>query len=166
MYSKSIPFKDFKGNPRNATVQFNLTEPEVFKLLVPLQAIFDWQESLRNSGERELTTEEVVEFYNNFEEVLLSAWGEMSEDGLHFRKAGRYEFEESALFAACMNEFVTNPEETQKLIDGIMPKGLQEMVKKADANVSAIENNPNVDDELKVEIARLRAQLEQKSENN
>jgi len=159
LYTKQIPFKDFKGNPRNHTVHFNLTEREVFKLLKEFKQVFDWRESIQSTDIRELDTAEVIEFYNAFEEILLSAWGVPSEDGLHFRKSGRYEFEESALFNACMVLFVTEPEETGRLIDGIMPKGMEEMVKKADANLDALGKSEASESELRREIERLRSQL-------
>lgn len=159
MYIKKIPYKNFKGEPRNAEVAFNLTEREIFKLLPQLQAVFSWREVNTNSAERELVTEEVIEFYNHFEEILLSAWGEPSADGEHFRKAGRYDFEESALFNAAMLLFVTDPEETGRLLDGLMPSDMQETVKRADANFAKIAENENLDDESKQKIAELQRQL-------
>lgn len=158
MYSKQIPFKDFNKKPRNAMVHFNLTEREVFKLLGELQALFAWKDSVSKGAERILETEEVVEFYNNFEHVLLEAWGEPSADGLHFRKGNKYDFEESALFNACMVLFVTDVGEATKLLDAIMPEGLEELVRKADESlIEAAKNSDNPD--LKAEVERLRAEL-------
>ena len=158
MYKKSIPFKDFKDNPRTMEVQFNLTIPEVVKLMKEFKAVFDWQESM--GGEpRDLDPTEVVEFYTNFEEILLTAYGKMSDDGLLFKKSGRYEFEESALFAATMVYFVTNPEECMKLIEGIMPKGMADIVKNADENLAQMAKEAG-DDDLRAQVARLQAQLE------
>ena len=159
MYTKQIPFKDFFDKPHNEPVYFNLTEREVLKLLGEFQTVFKWRESLQGP-KRELSTEEVVEFYTAFEEILLSAYGKPSDDGLHFRKAGRYEFEESALFNACMIMFVTEPAETGKLIDGIMPKDMEELARKADANLAKAAAESG-DEDLKKEIEQLRAQLKQ-----
>jgi hypothetical protein len=156
VYSKTVPFKDLNGKPRNEVVHFNLFEREVFKLLVEFQNIFKWQESIKGET-REVETREVVEFYDNFERILLEAWGEPSSDGLHFRKGGRYDFEESALFNACMVLFVSDPGETSKLIDELMPKDMQELVKTAEVNLAALENAPETTEELKAELARLRA---------
>ena len=153
-----IPFKDFKGKPRNQEVNFNLNEPDVFKLLRQFQIVLDWQTSMK--GElRELSTQEVTDFYTTFEEIMLSAWGEPSEDGLYFRKAGRYDFEESALFGATMVYFLNNPLEVGKFLDEIMPQGLQDLVKNADVNLAELENAPGNSAELQAEIARLRAQV-------
>jgi hypothetical protein len=158
VYSKKIPFKDFKGNPHNELVRFNLTVREIPKLLNEFNLIFKWQESLKGD-ERELTTDEVIEFYTAFEAVLLTAWGEMSDDGLHFRKTGRYDFEDSALFAACMVEFVSNPGETGKLLEAIMPEGMEELVRKAEGNLDKMAADPDTTADLRAEIERLRAQL-------
>lgn len=159
MYTKKVPYRDFKGNPQNEVVNFNLTEHEVFKLLVEFKAIFDWQDSIKDQDLRSLDTVEVVEFYNNLEEILLSAWGELSDDGKHFRKGGRYDFQESALFHQCMADFVSDPESANKLIDGLMPKGLQDLVKKTSANALKVASDPEATPETQAQVAQLRARL-------
>lgn len=159
MYTKLIPFKDFNNKPRNQQISLNLTEREVFKLLAEFQSVFKWRDSLQNEGDRELTTEEVVEFYNNLERILLNSWGELSDDGLHFRKGSRYDFEESALFNATMVLFVSDPSEANKMLDGLMPKGMEDIVKNMDANLEKIESENQSDAALQAEIVQLRAQL-------
>lgn len=158
MYEKLIPYKDFKGNVRNETVQFNLTEPEVFKLLGEFQAIQKWIDSMEGQDLKSIDPAEVIEYYTNFENILLTSWGVLSEDGRYFRKAGRYDFEESALFAAVMNMFVSDPEETQKCIAGILPSGLEEIVKKADEKLIAL-GKAGDSPEMAAEVAALRKKL-------
>lgn len=160
MYTKQVPFKDFKDNPRNMTVEFNLTVIETFKLLVEFQAILAWRERINAETDvRELPTEEVIDFYNNLEKIILDAYGVMSEDGMHFRKGGRYDFEESALFPAVMELFLTDQQMAHDLVDGLLPKNMQEIVAKADANMAELAKNPDTTDELKAQIARLQAQV-------
>lgn len=156
MYSKLIPFKDFAGKPRNVTIHLNLTEPEFMKLLVEFRTIMTWHNSLIVNEDRELTTEEVVEFYTNLEKILLEAWGVPSEDGMHFRKAGRYDFEESALFPAVMTMFLSEPAEANKMLEEIMPKGLDEMFDKIEKNLEATANDPTTDADLRAQIQRLQ----------
>ena len=159
MYTAKIPFKDFHGKPRGqATIQFNLTEREVFKLLLQFQSIFRWQDKLKENPDAETPTEEVILFYNNFEEIILAAYGQLSDDGLYFRKDDRFNFEDSAMFAACMAYYVSDVRETSKLIDGIMPTGLADIVKKADDSLAELAKDPGTEAELRAEIARLRAQ--------
>lgn len=159
MYTLSVPYVDYNKKPRTESVSFNLDAREVFKMLPELQAVFSWLEAnQRAAEERTLEVEEVRDFYNNLEYIILEAYGELSQDGKHFRKAGKYEFEESALFNACMVLFVTKPEEATKLLDGILPKELFEMVKNADANDLAKATDTRVT-EQQAEIERLRAEL-------
>jgi len=159
LYTVSVPFVDYKKKPRTQDVAFNLDVREVFKMLPELKRVFDWLEANKNEEPRDLSPEEVSAFYTDFEDILLSAWGELSEDGMHFRKSGRYEFEESALFNACMWQFVTKPEETGKLMEGILPKELFEMVKNADPEQLAAATGAKVS-EQQAEIDRLTAELE------
>lgn len=161
MYTKMIPHKNFRDKPRNQEVNFNLTEHEVLKLLVEFKAIFDWQERLEGRDpDEETDTAEVLEFYNNFEEILLAAWGELDESGDHFKKGGVYEFRESSVFHAAMKIFLEDQSEVNKLINGLMPEGLKDLVKSADANLAKLaqqegENSPS----LNAEVERLRRQL-------
>jgi len=128
-------------------------------MLPELKAVFDWMESNKNSDPRELEVEEVRNFYNDFEHILLEAWGEMSADGLHFRKSGKFEFEESALFNGCMIMFVTQPKETAKLLEGILPTDLFELVQNANPEqVEALARTRT--EEKDAEIARLKVELE------
>lgn len=139
MYTKMIPHKNFRDKPRNQEVQFNLTEHEVLKLLVEFKEIFDWQERLsKRDPDAETDTAEVIDFYNNFETILLAAWGELDESGDHFKKGGVYEFRESSVFHAAMKLFLEDQGEANKLIDGLMPAGLKDLVQKSSANLDEL----------------------------
>lgn len=160
MYTKTVPVKDLNDKPRNITVHFNLFEREVFKLLVELKYVFDWHENMK--GElRELDPADVVEFYNNFEEIVLSGYGVPSADAMEFVKTDRYKFEDSVTFNAIMLMCVSDPTETLKLVEGMMPKGMDKLVKAADENLARAAKDMK-DEDLAAEIARLRAQLEAK----
>lgn len=163
MYTKKVAFQNLKGQPRNVEVQFNLFTREVFKLLVEFQAIFAWLERIDVTETIDLPAHEVVEYYNNFEEIILSAYGKVSEDGDSFTKSGmRYDFVDSACFAALMEECVKDTSVTSELIDGLMPKNMQEIVKAADANLAALAAKDGSSDQLQAEIEKLRAQLAEK----
>jgi hypothetical protein len=157
---------DYKKKPRNVSVSFNLDTREVFKMLPELKSIFDWLDSHKGTDPRDLDTQEVTNFYTSFEGVLLEAYGEVSEDGQYFRKAGKYEFEESALFNACMVMFVTKPEEAVKLLENMLPSAeMADMVKNADPSQLAEANKAKADDQT-AEIARLQAELAARDNKN
>lgn len=169
MYTKVIPHKNFRGKVRNQEVNFNLTEHEVLKLLVEFKAIFDWQEQVEaRDPDAETPTEEVLEFYNNFEEILLAAWGELDESGDHFHKGGRYEFRESSVFHAAMKMFLEDLNEVNELINGLMPEGLKDLVKAADGRLAELANKSEdgKDPVLQSEVEQLRAQLEAERARN
>lgn len=160
MYTKKIKFKDFFGKDREVETHFNLTTHEVFKKLVEFQAIFEWTEKMKDRDPDGVTdTQEVLDFYDNIEEILLSSYGVPDADGLHFRKGGRYDFQESALFHHCMQMFVTDPSEANELLDGLMPKDLQDLVKRADANIAKIVEAPETDEDVREQLRRLQAQV-------
>jgi hypothetical protein len=159
LYIKKIEFDDFFGKKREQEVHFNLTSHEVFKLLVEFQAIFEWTEKMQDRDPNGKTdTAEVIEFYNNVEEIILAAWGQPDPDGLHFRKGGVYDFKESALFHKCMQLFVEDPAEANKLVDGLMPKDLQDIVKRADANLAELAKSGSAPEDLQAKIDELMAQ--------
>ena len=161
MYTKVVPHKNFKGKVRNQEVNFNLTEHEVLKLLPEFKSIFDWQERLdKRDPDAETPTEEVMEFYNNFEEILLTAWGEPDESGDHFRKSGRYDFQESSVFHAAMKMFLEDQSEINRLLDGLMPEGLKDIVKSADKNLAEMAKAEGKSPAVDAEIARLKAELD------
>ena len=66
----TVPFKDYKGKPRNQQVAFNLDAREVFRMLPELKSVFDWMESNQKEDIRELGVEEVRDFYTSFENIL------------------------------------------------------------------------------------------------
>lgn len=158
MYTITVPFVDYKKKHRTESVSFNLDAREVFRMLPQLKSVFEWLDSHKGAEPRDLDTEEVSKFYTDFEGILLEAYGVVSEDGSYFRKGNKYDFEESALFNACMVEFVTKPELTVKLLEGILPKELFEMVKNVDER--QIENITSARaDELAEENERLKQML-------
>lgn len=159
MYNREFEFKDLNGRPRKARLYFHLMETDVFKLLVEFKTIMDWRASLaKDEGIRELDPVEVVTFYTAFEEILLSAHGTPSDDAMAFKRGSRYDFAESVAFNAAMVFYVSNPDETGKLIEALLPEGLAAMVESQDENLrEAAEKAKDVDS--RAEIERLRAQL-------
>lgn len=166
MYTKLVEFNDFFGKKRKQEVHFNLTSHEVFKLLPEFQALFAWTEKVGIQDPDSATeTSEVIEFYNYVEEILLAAWGVPDADGLHFRKGGVYDFKESAQFHELMAQFVANPGEANRLVDGLMPKDLQEIVKTADANLAELAKSGEAPDALQARIDALLAEKAEREAN-
>lgn len=158
MYTMQVPYKDLDDKPRGkCTLHFNLFVPDVIKMAGTFQTLFRFMND--NSDERLLSMDEKLDFYNALETVILEAWGEPSEDRLRFSKSGRYDFAESVMFAAAMTAMASDPAQAIKLIEGIMPKDLAEIIKNTEVNLQNLEGNPETPEALKAEIAKLRAQI-------
>lgn len=158
MYTLQVPFKDLHGKPHNTTLYFNLFEREVIKLIVEFKKVFEWFERSENEDFRMLEPEEVVEFFNNFEEILLSAVGTPSSDGLTFDHSNRYKIEDSAAFNAAMVMFLQDTKLVGEALEGIVPTGFADIIKKADENL-AVAAKETENEDLKRTIAELREQL-------
>lgn len=167
-YSLQVPYTKFNGKPNTEVVHFNLTEREIFKLSAEFNMIFTWRDELKGDP-RDLDPQEVIPYFTAFEEVLLSAWGEPSADGEHFRKGGRYDFEESACFNAALMMFVKDPSLVVKFLEEIVPKDMEETLRVQQENIEKLEKaNPEAARitsggktaaELQAEIDRLKSQM-------
>jgi hypothetical protein len=139
MFTTTVPHKNHKGKPRNPEVSFDLSVHEFLKLLVEFKKIFEWQEAVsKRDGQEETPTEEVVDFYTNFEEIVLAAWGEMDAEGDHFRKGGVFDYRESSTHHAAMLMFLKDQEKLNKMLESLMPDGLEDLIKSTEENLAAL----------------------------
>ena len=88
MLKKTIKFIDFNGKEQKTVVYFNLIESEIVRLDVEFEGGL---ETYINNLNSEVRPQDIL---NLFERVILLAYGEKSEDGLHFLKSE----EQAALF--------------------------------------------------------------------
>ena len=73
-----------------------------------------------------------------FKEIILTAYGEKSEDGRAFIKKKNGvkladEFEQTMAFDALFTELITNPDKASAFVNGIMPKDLMAEANKQNA---------------------------------
>jgi len=158
VYQIKVPYKNYNNQPKTRTISFNLETREIMKLLEEFYVAFQWQEQAREEEVREYTPAETVVFYNAFEAILLAAYGVVSADGERFEKTGRFEFEESKVFAAVMDIFIQDPARTNELINGILPEGLDKLIKSSEGNMQKMIENPDTPDYIRREVERQLAQ--------
>ncbi len=160
MYKKTVPYKDYNEKPQNEQICLLLETRDVFKVIVELKSIFDWQESFEGEA-RTLSPEEMREFFNNFEAVILASWGKITPDGKGFDRTDRYEFEHSKLFSAFMDLLLSDITEVQKVMAEIMPKGMEDIVRKQGESLERLEQGATGEEAAALAAARARiAQLE------
>jgi hypothetical protein len=165
MYEIRVPYKNFKQQPKNGTVQFNLEVNEVMHNFIELAWILEFRDKFEKL-DGDIPNELMVEFFDNFESVLLAAWGVMSDDGEHFRKGGMFDFKESKLFSATMNHFITDFQALNVFLNNLLPPELEEIVKKQTESLEKLKkDNPNMSpEEIEAQIEKLRAMQVQTSE--
>lgn len=165
MYTVKVPHKNYKGKPRNPEISFDLSVHEFLKLLVEFKRIFEWQEEVaKRDGTEETPTEEVVDFYTNFEEIILAAWGEMDDEGDHFRKGGVYDYRESSTHQEAMLMFLKDQQALNEMLQSLMPSGLEDLVKATEENLAALAKQAKAGGDkmpagLESEVERIRREL-------
>lgn len=161
MYVKTIPYRTFSKNPKpkNGEIHLNLTIGEVAALLPEILAVNKWLTEQGKGEERVLSNEDVSEFYTQFENLLLEAWGVPEEDGEYFEKGGKFRFRASALFAGTMEFLITNPAEVAIAFSEMLPEGMEEIVNKQEAALAKLAAENVGDDEKTRQIEDLQRQL-------
>ena len=117
MYAKKITYVDYNGDTRTETFYFNLTKAELAHL-----------EFSRNGGISEalrvlLDANDRKALLDIFDEIILSSYGEKSEDGRRFMKNPeiRKAFEETPAYSDIYMELISDPNKTLEFIRGVLP---------------------------------------------
>ena len=123
MLKKTVKYEDFDGNTREETLYFFISKTELTEMELKTPGGFAKKlESISKST----NGGEIMEV---FKDIILTAYGEKSEDGRAFIKKKNGvrladEFEQSAAFDALFTELITNPDKASAFVNGIMPQDL------------------------------------------
>ena len=123
MLKKTVKYEDFDGNTREETLYFFISKTELTEMELKTPGGFAKKlESISKSTNG-------GEIMDVFKEIILTAYGEKSEDGRSFIKKKNgvrlaEEFEQSAAFDALFTELITNPDKASAFVNGIMPQDL------------------------------------------
>lgn len=117
MYKKTLTYEDFNGTQRTEDFYFNLTKAELMRLQMGTNGGLD--EKLTKI----IKAQDVVTLLKEFEDIVLLAYGEKSDDGKRFVKNDeiRENFKASAAYSEIYVELATNSDEASRFITGIMP---------------------------------------------
>ena len=132
MLKKTVKYEDFDGNTREETLYFFITKTELTEMELKTPGGF------AKKLERISTSANGAEIMDVFKEIILTAYGEKSEDGRSFIKKRNGvrladEFEQTMAFDALFTELITNPDKASAFVNGIMPKDLMAEVNKQNA---------------------------------
>lgn len=121
MYKKEIEFEDFNGVKRVGDFYFNLTEQELHKLELSYPG--GYAESLAQL----VKSQDGKAIMQAFEDLILTAYGEKSPDGMYFNKSKEIaqRFKCTAAYSELFMSIVYNPEAAADFMNHIIPKKMQ-----------------------------------------
>ena len=116
MLKKKVTYLDFNDKEVTEEFYFNLTTPEVTKIIAKIGCDIDvYAEKLAKEEDHE----GIIDFV---EMLILTSYGVKSEDGKRFVKSkeARENFEYSAAYAELFEQLMTDPEQSKAFGQGLM----------------------------------------------
>jgi hypothetical protein len=120
MLKREITFEDFNGLTCTETFYFNLSKSEILSLEASQVGGF------KASIEKIIETENAKDLIEQFQLLILMAYGEKSDDGKRFVKSEEIKeaFKQSPAYDILFMELATNDKLAADFMLGIMPKDL------------------------------------------
>lgn len=140
MLKQTRTYVDYDGNERTEDFYFNISKAELMEM------------ELSTSGGMEqmiksiIAAQDMPKVISLFKEIVLKAYGVKSPDGKRFIKNDdlREEFMQTEAYSDLFMELATDSEKASAFINGVMPKDIQEEVKKNGKNNPALAEFPTV----------------------
>lgn len=124
MLKRPITYKDFNDREVTDIFYFNLTKAELVEM--------EWSVDggLGETMKRVIEANDAKTLIGEFKRLILTSYGEKSDDGKRFIKNDklREEFEQSAAYSALFMELATNSDAAVAFIQGVIPSELQDNV--------------------------------------
>lgn len=136
MYEIKMKTTDFKGVEREETYRFNLTKAE----LVDMQ--FSTGGTFTNHVEEIIGAKDQVTLIKLFKELLLKAYGEVSDDGRYFLKQDKdgrplsRMFEQTQAYSDLYMKLATDDNAAAEFVNNIIPKDLADALAKDQPQLS------------------------------
>lgn len=118
MLKKTITYKDFDGNEQTKDFYFNLSSSEITKMELSTKGglVKKINQIIESKDGREIVT--------MFQELILAAYGEKSEDGQYFQKSEEISkrFSWTPAYDQLFMELSTNADAAAVFVNGIVPQ--------------------------------------------
>lgn len=134
MIKKTITYEDYDGNKRTEDFYFNLSKPELIEMQTSEAG------GLEKKIEKITQEQDLKKIIELMKEIIQKSYGVKSDDGKRFIKNQEVldEFMQSEAYSELFMSLATDANAASDFINGILPKGLAEEVKKIEA-----QNNKN-----------------------
>lgn len=136
MLKKTINYVDFNGEEVSEDFFFHLSKAEIVELEMSHKG------GLEKAIQRIVDAEDGKAIIAEFKNIILSSYGQRSEDGRRFIKNQtlREEFESTEAYSTLFMELVTDAEKAAEFVRGIIPQDLaEEAAKVVPAPVALVE---------------------------
>ena len=126
MIKKTITYKDYLGNVRTEDFYFNFSKTELSDMQMSVEG------GMAGKLEQMIKAKNNKDVYNQFVEIVLAAYGELSPDGrYHLKEDGNgnklyKKFKQSPAYDALMDEICASEATIAEFCNGIIPKNLKE----------------------------------------
>lgn len=137
MLKKTVTYTDYLGTVRKEDLYFNLSKTELSDMQMSVDGGYNLQLQKIMDGANN------KEIYNNFVNIVLQAYGELSPDGKYHIKEDEEghklykKFKQSPAYDALMDEICQNESTIAEFCKGILPKSMQ-----AEGSASVQQFNP------------------------
>lgn len=117
MLKKTITYTDCNGNERTEDFYFNLTKAEVLKMEMGVSG------GMAEKIKKIIAAQDQPTIIRVFEDIILMAYGEKSDDGKHFIKSKELStaFMQTEAYSNLFMELATDADAAAKFINGILP---------------------------------------------
>ena len=116
MIKKTIKYTDYNGNEREDVCMFNLDEAELMEMELSTTG------GLSSTIEKIVQEQDTAKIIAMFKDIVLKAYGQISDDGRRFIKNDtiREEFQQSKAYSTLFMELATDAEAATKFLEGVI----------------------------------------------
>lgn len=138
MLKKTIVYKDFNGVERQEEFRFFLSKTDIVRMNSRTEG------GIQNKFERIMNKLDVGELVAVVEDIILSSYGEVSDDGTKFVKNKEVSnaFSYTPAYDQLFMELINDPDKLSEFIKNILPKDLQDRI--AEENAKGNYKMPNI----------------------
>jgi hypothetical protein len=126
MLKKSVTYTDFNGQEVTEVFRFHLSKAELIEMEV------EHDGGLAAFLQKIIDTNDGKQIISSFKDLILKSYGTISTDGKRFVKDEHLtkNFQQTEAYSNLFMELATNAEAAAEFVNGIMPQGLEEDIKK------------------------------------
>lgn len=130
MLKKTITYEDFNGETVSEDFFFHLSKAELVELEMSHKG------GLSESLKRIVAAEDNKSIVAEFKNIILTAYGQRSDDGRRFIKSQelRDEFQSTEAYSTLFMELVTETDKAIEFVNGIIPTGMDQDLAKVAEN--------------------------------